>query len=70
MMKFCADCGATKQQWDKAEGLDICRCGSQDVRPLSDDLISIEFQSMIEAAFDPFTRHYLEALSLTIEEPT
>lgn len=67
MIKFCAECGATKKVWDRAQGLDVCRCGSTDVRPLEDDLIHIEFQSLIESAFDPFTRHYLEALALTIE---
>lgn len=69
-MKFCGNCGATGSVWNSTvEADDTCpHCGSTDLHPLADELIDVEFQSMVENAFSPFDRHFLEAQALTIEQ--
>lgn len=67
-MKFCNDCGRTASVWGGDERGAVCICGSIDVRPLSDQLVNLEFQSLIETEFTPFDRHWLEALALTVED--
>lgn len=67
-MKFCNDCGRTGSVWGGDERGTVCKCGSIDVRPLSDQIIDLEFMSIIESAFTPFDRHVMEAIALTIEE--
>ena len=66
-MFFCNNCGRTGSVWGGDERGRVCKCDSIDIRPLSDQIIDLEFMSMIETAFTPFDRHVLEALALTIE---
>ena len=61
MIKFCSDCGATSMVWPEHEGVEICRCGSYDLHPLDDQVIDIEFQSIMELTFTPLERYTLES---------
>lgn len=67
-MKYCEDCGRTGSVWGGLKSQPVCFCGSTNIHPLSDMVIDIEFQSLIETAYTPFDRHVLEALAVANEE--
>lgn len=68
-MKFCGECGTTGSVWVSTSEGEFCpMCGSKDLHTLADELVDVEFQSIVETAFSPFDRHFLQAQALTIEE--
>ncbi len=70
-MKYCPECGASGYQWPKTKlGVDICRCGNGDLTEVTEGLVMVEFQSLIESQFTPFDRHVMEALAVANEEDT
>lgn len=70
-MKYCPECGATADQWPTTKmGRELCRCGNDELKPLHDSLVNVEFQSLIESQFTPFDRHVMEAMAIANEEET
>lgn len=69
-MKYCPVCGATADQWPTLFDREFCRCGNDELKPLHDSLVMVEFQSLIESQFTPFDRHVMEAMAVANEEDT